>query len=334
MIGIIGDLHLKSLLGYSDLIADNRIPEKKEVLDFIVKELQDCDRIIFCGDQFNFKNNPSSVVAEFVDFIESFEQSILYILSGNHDKCADGKTAVDFLKHIKNKRKWRIITDKIEIIDKFVFLPYLTKPELGVTTNQKGIEKVMNMLSSSSGDILFTHYAISDSLVKNGVTTNVFDEIVLPKVELEKKYKLIVAGHIHTPQQVGKVLIPGSIFNNSINETQKYIWKINEQNCDIRRVKLPGRGVVGIKDPNIERLETVPKNSIVKVTLTKRISEEKMKELKEKSQEFDAHILVEQYPHERQKVHFEEGMLEFDVKKLLELYAKQRDVDRGWELIK
>lgn len=61
--------------------------------------------------------------------------------------------------------------------------------------------------------------------------------------------------------------------------------------------------------------------------------------LKEKLKKFDAYLLLEQYPRERKKVHFEEGMLEFSTEKLLEIYAKEREVDvkklmLAWDIIK
>ena len=49
--------------------------------------------------------------------------------------------------------------------------------------------------------------------------------------------------------------------------------------------------------------------------------------MKKKLKKFDAYILLEQFPNERKKVHFEEGMLEFDIEKLLETYAKIKKVD-------
>ena len=56
---VVGDLHLCPSLGYAEYVADGRIAEEKEILDFIIKQASDCDRIVFLGDQLNAKNNHS-----------------------------------------------------------------------------------------------------------------------------------------------------------------------------------------------------------------------------------------------------------------------------------
>ena len=45
--GIIPDLHLKKFLSYSDNVEDQRLPEKKEILDFIVESFKMCEKIVF-----------------------------------------------------------------------------------------------------------------------------------------------------------------------------------------------------------------------------------------------------------------------------------------------
>jgi len=69
-IGIIGDAHFKDNLSYSEYVKDQRIPEKKEILDFIIKSFSDCDSVVFMGDNLNSKNNSSEVIREFVEFVK------------------------------------------------------------------------------------------------------------------------------------------------------------------------------------------------------------------------------------------------------------------------
>ena len=55
---------------------------------------------------------------------------------------------------------------------------------------------------------------------------------------------------------------------------------------------------------------------------------------------FDASIVIENYPNERQKAHFEDGApLDLSVEGLLKLYAQERNVSypdlcEGFEIIK
>lgn len=336
MIGIISDLHFKPNLSYSDYVEDNRKGEEKEILDFIVKSLKGCNKIVFVGDLLNGRNNSSEVLRRLVRFIERFEDKNIYIISGTHEKSADGRTSLDFLKEIKNP-KWKIITDKVEEIDGMVFCPTFTKPELKAKNNEDGRKKLMKMLPD--GNILFTHYSISGSHTSGGVSTDIFDEIVLDRKGISKKYNLVVSGHIHSPDYDKNIVITGSIFMNEVNEDRKSIWMINENNYAVKEIKVPGRNILKIENPTDNDFKEIEKSSIVKVILTDPKLKCKINDIKEKLKKFDAFILLEQFPKERKKIHFEEGMLEFSIEELLGIYAKQKKVDikkikTAFELIK
>jgi DNA repair exonuclease SbcCD nuclease subunit len=323
MIGVISDLHLKPNLSYSDYIEGGRKGEEKEILDFIVYSFKDVDKIVFIGDLLHSRTNSPEVIRKLVEFIERFEGKEIYIINGNHEVLSGGSTTLDFLKEIKNP-KWHIIT-KIEVFDDLVFCPYLSNPELKAKNNEAGKKKIMGMLPD--GKILFHHYAMSKSKTSTGASTEMFDEIILNRDILRKKYNLVIGGHIHRPQEDGNVIVTGSVFTNEVGETDKYIWKVNEEDGTFDGIKLPGRSIVKVENPDNVILEELKKDSIVKVILTDPKLKNKIEELKEKLKKFDAYILLEQFPSERKKVHFEEGMLEFDIKKLLEVYAKQKKVN-------
>jgi len=341
---VIGDLHLRESLGYSDYIENGRTQEENEILDFIVNESTDCNSIIFLGDQLNSKTNSAGVIKKFVRFIERFSGKDLYIILGNHEIVnSNGNTAIDFLKEVKNSR-WHIITE----VESYnigntvaVFCPYLTKSGLEVETNEEAKEKIHSKLACSKFDFLFIHHAISDTKVTSGILVDTFPEPILDKKRLLKHYDLIVGGHIHAPSLEKNVLVAGSIFNNEVGETQKYVWKIDADAKKVDRIPLPGRGVYKLEDPTDEQLSSVPKSSIIKVILTKKKSTAEIIELKEKLSTFDTYILLEQTNKKRAKMHYGEGesILEFNVEGLLEVYAKERKLDyskllKGFELIK
>ena len=146
-IGIIGDIHFKESLGYSDYIKDGRTKEKEEILEFIISSFSECDSVIFMGDQLNGRNNTSTVIKEFVSFLEAFNGKSIYIISGNHERFGNGKTAIDFLKEIKNEN-WHIMTDKYPSTKKVeglnsVFIPYSYKNEFDCESNKEAAEKIM-----------------------------------------------------------------------------------------------------------------------------------------------------------------------------------------------
>lgn len=323
LIGVIGDLHMKDFLSYGDHISDRRVGEKKEVLDFIVNSFFDCKYIVLLGDVFNSKNNSSETNREFVEFIERFDDKEIFIISGNHSKKGDGKTALDFLKEVK-KTNWHIFTKPYSHMiegKNIQFLPYMLNSELSAENTDEATQKIMNILTDA--DLLFTHHAISGTTFL-GLPTESFKEVVLPKEELEKKYKLIMAGHIHEPQSVGKVIISGSVFTNTVGEIEKYIWKIKED-LSVEQIKLPNRELHKITNPTLDKLSSIKEDSIVKVILTDK--EINVKEIKKALEKFDASLLIENYPSDRKKVHIEEGAFDFSIESLLELYSKEKKVN-------
>jgi len=322
LIGVVGDLHLKDELSYSEYVADKRVPEKKEILDFIVKTFKDCEHIVFLGDNFNSKNNSSETNREMVEFLERFKDKNIYMLAGNHEKKGDGKTAIDFLGEIK-KPNWHIFTKPSRVIlgeKLFVFLPNMLKSELGVETNEEANPKIMSEIGK--GDILFAHHSVTGTTFQ-GIKTDSLNEIVLPKKELEKNFELIVAGHIHAPQQYGKVLITGSVFTKEVNEVERFIYKIKED-LSLEKFKVPAREIHKLENPTLKQITELPKNSILKMIITdKKID---IEELKVVASGLDAYLLVEDYPSERKKIKIEEGAMDFSIEALLKLYASEKGV--------
>lgn len=336
-IGLIGDLHMRENLSYSSSISDGRVSEKKEILDFIVKSFSDCGSVVLLGDCFNSKNPAAETIKEFVAFIESFGGKDVYIISGNHSKKGDGSTSLDFLKEVKNKPHWHIMTSITSCDIKGIsatFLPYMLKGELGTENDEQPVEKIIKDIQG--GDILFAHHSISDTTF-NGISTNSLKEVVLPKIELEKKYKQIITGHIHVPGVFGKTILAGSVFNQEVGENEKFIWKVDDT-LKVEQIKLPGRGIYKMVDPTSEELAILPKESIVKVILTdKKIS---MEEIKSNLTRFDASLILEQYPDERKKMNDvqKNGAMDFSPEALLKLYSEERGVElskllKGFELI-
>jgi len=344
MMGVIGDMHLREKLGYADYLPDKRIPEKEAVLKFIRKKFEKCDSIVFVGDQLNSRNNISEVIRGFVQFVETFNDKKVYILAGNHEKKGDGKSAIDFMREI-DKPNWTIITDDILVTDmngiKGAFCPYFYKTELEVDTNEKGAKKLMKKLEAAGeADIIFHHHAVTDTTTEGGTPTSIFDEIVLSRKALEKKYKLVVGGHVHKPQIVDKTIVTGSVFTHDAGEVEKSIYIIDEKTLKVETINLPVRPIYKLVDPTEEEIGKLSDNGIAKVELKKKLNANKLMALKELlEKKLDAYVLLENYEKERKKVHFEEGMLDFSIENLLIEYAKQNKIPKGklltaWETIK
>ena len=326
LIGVIGDLHFRESLSYADHVSDRRVDERRKVLNFIVDSFKDCSHIVLLGDCFDNRNPQAEVVKDFVNFIEMFGDKNIYIISGNHSKKGNGTTAIDFLKEIKGKENWHIYTKfgsaKIGLYD-VDFLPYMLHSELEVDNRDDAIDKIMK--SVKGGDIIFAHHSISGTSF-NGIKTDTLNEIVLPKDKLEKKYGLVVAGHIHAPQQVGRTLISGNIFTTEVGETEKFIWKI-KNDLGVEKIKIPQRGIYKLENPTLKQITDLPKDSIAKIIVTDKSLD--IHSLKVVADGLDAYLLIEDYPSSRKKMHIKEGAMGFSIEALLKLYAKERNVDEG-----
>jgi DNA repair exonuclease SbcCD nuclease subunit len=331
---IVGDLHLKEKLGYADYITDGRTDEKQDVLDRIFDLSKGCQKVIFLGDQLNGRNNPSEVIKDFVKYIERFKQDV-YILAGNHEKVGDGKSAIDFMKELENK-KWHIITNEVYEIDGDVFCPYFYKGELGATTNKEGAEQILKMLPKAKN--LFMHHAASGYNIKSIVTDDL-NEIVLPKKELSKMYNNIFLGHIHLPYSDNKsnIVYTGSVFTNEVNEGAKYVYTYD--GIKIKEHQLPVRQIVKLEDPEPKDFEKYTRDSILKVILTKKPAEKSLEKIKSLIDGYDGGILIEDYKVERKIIKFADDELNLDIMNLIKIYAEAKKLDfnklkAGYELIK
>lgn len=337
MIGVIGDAHFKLSMGYADYIEDGREAEKQEVLDKIVDSFEDCDTVVFLGDNLDKKNNASPVLKEFTEFVERFKDKEVYLLAGNHEKRAGGGSAIDYLQQIED-RNWTVVTDEILEENGLVFCPFFFKPELGVDNNEEGREKLVDMLPE--GDILFHHHAVSDTQTESGKETNIFPEVVLPKTRMEQKYNLVVGGHIHKPKVYGNTVVSGSVFTDKVGEEEKFVYKV-DRSGEVEQIPLPVRPIRKLTNPSTEDLAEQGQGKIIKAVMTEEIPGEELEELKNKGEEFcDGFVLVEQYPHERERREYEgdKDIMDLSVDELLAEYAQQNDVDKkqlsyGFDLI-
>ncbi len=338
MIGVIGDLHFRPRLPYSEYVKGGREAEEQLVLDHIVTAFADCETIVFMGDLLHARNNTAEVIRKMMEFIERFNEKHVCILCGNHERSGDGRTALDFLSEIKG-RNWTIVLNEVVSFNNLTFLPFINNAQLHAKDHLECRRALLELLPEEKNHILFTHYALSGCVTNSGESTDSFSETVLPREELERYFSLVVAGHIHKPQAKERTLVTGSVFNAEVGETQKYVWRVDEETFQIDAVKLPGRGIRKLENPSLSELNELKRTDIIKVVLTDPKLKDQVESIKAALQEQDAYLLSEQFPHTRKKVHFEEGILEMNPEELLRLYCKQKklsfkSISPAFELIK
>lgn len=333
---IIGDQHFKVELPYGTAFEDGRRAEWDSVIDMITTKARECDAVVLMGDNLNTRHNHSSVIKDFISFLKRFGDKEIHILVGNHEKYGES-SALDFLEKIDHPL-WNVYTKtKNEVAiagKKATFCPFLTPQMVGATDNKEGATKAVKEMTG--GDYLFLHQGVTGGKV-HGTWVDLFNEIVLPTASLEKKYKKIFTGHIHTHQNVTEnTMITGSIFTAEVGEHGKSVFVLDTDTDTITTIPLPVRGIYGVENPSIKTLDGIPKNSIVKCTLTKKDLD--VGQITEKLSLFDAGLLVENYPRERKKVYFEKGGIDLSVDNLLKIFAENRgiqynDIKEGFDII-
>lgn len=324
----IGDPHFKLDWPYGELIKDGRKSERAAVLKAIRVAAEDCDAVVFMGDNLDKRHNHSSVIKEFVDYVSEFKGIDVYIISGNHETYEGSKTAIDFLRSLG--MNWHIFTPSTEVpffnkTTKLGFIPYMTNASLGASTKEEATKILMDKVNKNKYDVIFTHHAISGTETV-GSMADLFDEIVLPRGELEAVSKLVVGGHIHQPQVVGRTIVTGNIFSHDVGDVERMVWKIDSEDGSYESIRLPIRPIYKLFDRTLENLDVFPKNAIVKAILTERGQD--IEAVKQSLKRFDAHILVESYPNERTRMHVDESQqLDLSIDALLDLYAKAKKKD-------
>jgi len=341
---ICGDQHFRFELPYATAIGDGRRLEWDLVKKTIYDTAQECGSVVLLGDGLNSRHNHSSVIHEFIDFLKGFGDKEIHILAGNHERYGRN-TAIDFIKRM-NHKKWFIYTEPTEtkVCDiSAMMIPFMSPALLGVETKDEAVKVLVKTFPKAKFPLAFLHHAIGGSSIngkKMDFSIDFFNEIIISRKDLENKFDTIFGGHVHEKQRLSpRTIVTGSIFTQEVGEHEKSIWTY--EGDKIEEIPLPVRGIYKmIQDRSYwvaPHPASIPKNSIVKCYVTNRQLD--IESIKKFLSEFDAYLLVEQYPNERKKIHFESGTLDLSVDNLLELFAKEKnisyqDLKEGFDLIK
>jgi predicted phosphodiesterase len=292
------------------------------------------------------------VIRDFVEFVSSFPPEKLIIVSGNHERFGDGRTALDFLKAID--KPWKVLTSGVSSVPVEVkreneslvvnlrFIPYQTKLDWQVETDEEAAQKMVDEIGQCS--IVFAHHAVKHDSVSH-ITTDFFNEPILDSNEMFKFTDMVVIGHIHEPKLIesnGKIFLrTGAVFTNKVDETHRSIWTIeidNEGNKKVIEHELPVRGIYKVFNPTVESLEKISSHSIVKIVVTDR-SIDSLALKNYASERFDGSLVVESYDTERNAVTIEGDVIDYSIEKMIHKYAEAKSMDasmllRGYEMIR
>lgn len=340
---ICGDLHFKYELSYASAFPDGRRGEWNDVIKKIHDTAKMADAIVLLGDNFNLRHNNSTVIKEFIQFLNGFGDKEVHILCGNHERYGLS-SAIDFLKHVKNTN-WFVYTEpRLTVVagQEAFMIPFVTPALLGVETKEEGLKKLIEMLPSDAEPLAFCHLGITGSKI-HGLSADFFNEIVLPKEIMEKHFWHIFGGHYHAKQMLfPSTYVTGNIFSNEVGDHAKSIWMYeSDSTIDVKveEIPLPIRPIHKVEwsDDADHKMSGIIDRSIVKCYVTKKGTDLEL--VKKTLERFDASIIIEQYENKRDKVHFDGNTLDLSVPTLLKMYAESKKLDysdliEAFEIIK
>ena len=340
---VVGDTHFRFEQAYSSAISDGRRSEWEAVKNKIIETSKDCDAVVLLGDNFNARHNNSTVIKEFIEFLNGFGTKEVHILCGNHERYGSS-TAIDFLKGIKNTN-WFVYTEpRLTVVagQEAFMIPFMSPALLGCETREEGLEALLKMFPKDAEPLAFCHLGVTGAKL-HGVSADFFNEIVLPKEVMEKHFWHTFAGHWHAKQMLfPSIYITGNVFSSEVGDHAKSIWTYNSNgtiDVEVKEIPLPIREIHKLdwREDAEKVYGGIPDNSIVKCYVTTKGTDIEL--VKKTLARFDASIIIEQYENKRDKVYFDGGTLDLSVPTLLKMYAESKKVDyadliEAFEIIK
>ena len=185
-----GDLHL-SKYGQDLINHDSALPERlnsiKSVLNQMAKYCIDnnISTIIIGGDLLHGKSIIYAIAQKIMlDYFRSYPQITFYVIDGNHDLSGKGSDAISALLSLNHEPNVRRIDNTHEMLENILFVPYSFQ--------------MVSVIKNSKADILISHFGLNEGILNSGIS--IVADIAIK--DLIGKYKLVLLGHYHKPQEI------------------------------------------------------------------------------------------------------------------------------------
>jgi len=185
------DIHL-SRYSQDKVESESKLPERLHSLKQALYSMgdycydNDINLFIIGGDIMHTKSLIYSIAQDvMIDFFEQYEDLQFLVLDGNHDLSGKGKGAISSLRSIDNITGVDWITKYPYVVDNsFTCIPYSYN--------------IVDQVKKSEGKILISHFGLSEAMLNSGIS--IISDISLN--DLIGKYKLVLLGHYHRPQEI------------------------------------------------------------------------------------------------------------------------------------
>lgn len=211
---VLADLHIKN---WSDTKYKDNMPLKLyEILNGVKQALEysvnnNISKVVIAGDINDLKNIVHyDAFLQFKKLIEQYNDKLEFIIiSGNHDESASesSSSAIELFSGLKNIKT--VVKNDYEE-GNVLFVPW-----------NHHIKDKLKSLEKKKWDILISHFGLTEALL-------VSDLSIVSPISLRdlNKFKLVILGHYHRPQNIGHIWYVGSpiqLRRSEKNEEKRFI---------------------------------------------------------------------------------------------------------------
>jgi DNA repair exonuclease SbcCD nuclease subunit len=188
---IIADIHL-SRYGQDKVEDKSNLPERLfsiksaiyEVANYCVK--RSIDFIVIAGDLLHNKSVIYAIAQDIMlEYFETFSGLKFIVIDGNHDLSGKGADVVSALRPLSNIRniKWVPYSTTYRI-QNMLFVPYSYE--------------LPKIIKENESEILISHFGLNEAVLNSGLS--IIADVALK--DLIGRYKLVLLGHYHKPQEI------------------------------------------------------------------------------------------------------------------------------------
>lgn len=187
---ITADIHL-SRYGQDAVDETSGLPERLDSIKgalysmMEVCRVESIDHIMIAGDILHTKSVIYALAQDMMlQFFEDHPEKQFHVIDGNHDLSSKGADAISALRSLKNVPNVHWITKKPDKFENILFVPYSVD--------------LVQQIKEGSADILISHFGLSEGILNSGISL----VSKLGMSDLRGKYKLVLLGHYHKPQEI------------------------------------------------------------------------------------------------------------------------------------
>jgi len=193
----IADLHLSM---YSQDPILQGVPERLYFLDLVLRNIaeyaiaQKIPKIVIAGDTFHTKSVIHALAQSMLlDYVRDYRDKVEFIsIDGNHDMSSKSGEGVSALKCLDVEPNVDMIHTPKQI-ENVLFVPWHAKT-------------MVKTIKENAADVLVSHFGLNEAQLNSGIS--IISDIGIGDL---RSYKRCIIGHYHAPQELGNVIIPGSI---------------------------------------------------------------------------------------------------------------------------